>query len=147
MDGQASRQPNLLERPPDEGARLDLLGPVGAHEQDVTRARVEGEALEEPKRGRVGPLEVVQEEHERTLGGSEARGEGLEDEVEAVLGLRRPDLCRWRMLAQEALQTWHHVADDAGATPQHRARPAYPRLLDLRWLLQEPSGHALERLH
>ena len=64
--------------------------PVGAEEQDAGRAKLAGEEPQQEKRGRVGRVQVVQEEHEGpTLGGapeelggsvekSEARPFGLE---------------------------------------------------------------------
>ncbi|MFT3769649.1 MAG: glycoside hydrolase family 1 protein [Minicystis sp.] len=123
-------RPNLVERPLEAVPGADLARPERAEQEHVPALRVRGQGAQRPQRRRVRPLQVVEEEHERSLLGGHGADEGLERGVEAVLGLhraRRRDL-RWipedlaelrDQLGQHAPIRGHGLAD-----PPEGLRPA-----------------------
>lgn len=69
---------------------VDLVVAVGADEQQVTDVRIGDDQLEQAERGRIGPLQVVEEDDQRVLFLAEHVAEVAEHLVEAVLVLDRP---------------------------------------------------------
>jgi len=66
--------------------------------------------LEELQRGCVGPLQIIEEQHQRVLGLGEDAQELRECHVEAVLGLDRPDLRHRRLRDEDALQLGQYLS-------------------------------------
>ena len=70
----------------------DLVVPVGADQQEVPHVRVRDQMLKQVERGRVQPLQIVEEQCERMLRAREHTEESPENHLEPVLRvLRRQD--------------------------------------------------------
>ena len=65
--------------------RRDFVVPIGADQQKMLHLRLGHQVFEEIERGRVEPLQVVQEQGERMLGPGEHAKEPSEDQFEAAL--------------------------------------------------------------
>src|SRR4029078_2221451 len=76
----------------------DLLIPISPDDQEARPLRIGQQETEQRARGRVGRLQIVQEQHDWTL---ERLDEALDEEAEAVLRLRRPELGRRRLAGAE----------------------------------------------
>ena len=84
--------------------RRDFVVPIGADQQKMLHLRLGHQVFEEIERGRVEPLQVVQEQGERMLGPGEHAKEPSEDQFEAALrGLGRKLRDR-RLLANDELE-------------------------------------------
>ena len=111
----------------------DLVVAVPAEDQEVGRRLVPGQDLHQLEGGEVGPLEVVEEEHERVLGAGEGPDEPGKDPVQPPAGLVRADVGDRRLGAHEELDLGQDVGHDPAARPQGSAgaapgpRPPGPR--------------------
>ena len=88
--GQAHLACEQLVAQRDEGVRgAHFVVAVRADEQQAALVAGEHEQLDHPQRGRIGPLQVVQEQHQRMPGAGEDFDEAGEQAVQAQLGLCR----------------------------------------------------------
>ena len=76
--GQRARQPRR---------RVELVVAVGAHQHQAAAVAAGQQRLEQRQRGRVGPLQVVEEQHQRVLRPRDRGDEVLQHALEAVLRL------------------------------------------------------------
>ena len=104
-----------VERPRERVSRVDLRIAVGAQEQQVAIVRIARPQFDEPERGRVGPLQIVQEEHERVLWPGDHAQEGREYEVEAILRLLGSELRSRRLRAEDSLELGNDVDENLAA--------------------------------
>ena len=99
---------------------------IGADEKHVTLVARGHELLDHPERGRIGPLQVVEEQHQRAIGGREHVDETRERTVQSKLSLfrchRGDRLCGPHDQRQLGNQFDHH----AQAIAQARAQPQGP---------------------
>ncbi|XXR80435.1 hypothetical protein WMF33_06000 [Sorangium sp. So ce394] len=113
-------------------SRVDLVVAVGADHEQVAALRIRQEQREEPERGEIRPLQIVEEEDQRVLRRGEDAQEALKYKVEPVLGLGRPELGHGRLGADDELQLRQQVDEDLPAlaeggrelAPQARERLA-----------------------
>ena len=74
--------------------RIEVGVPVGADDRQPARAGVPGQELQQPDRALVGPVQVVQDEHQRSRGGG--GGQSVGDRIEQLEAGIRPGLGRPR---------------------------------------------------
>jgi hypothetical protein len=86
-----------------------LVVAVGPNPQDGGRLRLGQLLLDQPQAGQVCPLQVIQEHHERLLGGGEHPQELADHPVEAVLRLVGGQLLERRLLAHHHFQLRNQV--------------------------------------
>src|SRR5688572_28754391 len=102
--------------------RADLVVAVGAYYEEV-RALGRGEdQLEQAQRGRVGPLQIVEEERERMRRRREHLEERLERELEAMLRLGRAELGHRSRRADHQLELGNKIHDHARVRSQRGAQ-------------------------
>ena len=87
-----------LQRPQQRVSGTDLVVPVGADQQQVPHLRVRDQMLDEVERGRVQPLQIVEEQRERMLRPGEHAEEAPEHQLEAVLRVLRRQIRDRRLL-------------------------------------------------
>jgi hypothetical protein len=63
---------------------VELVGPVGANQQDVPHLRFCDQVLKEFERGSIQPLQIVQEQRERMLWLGERAEEAAENHLESI---------------------------------------------------------------
>ena len=93
------------------------------------RWRVSGwvnRSCEEPEAGRIGPLEIVEEERERVLLLGEHPDEVPEHDAEPVLRLGRRQLGDRRLPADDELDLRDHVDDELSVDPEGVEQPLPP---------------------
>lgn len=101
---------------------VDLVVAIGADEEHVAALRIGRQAHDEIDRGEVGPLEIVEEEHERVAALRERRDQALDGGLEAVAGLRGRDLLERWLRPDELLELGDHGDEGAAALARERAR-------------------------
>jgi hypothetical protein len=117
-----ARRAQLLER---DGKRVgggDLGVAPGSHEQHVVVVRIAGERLEQRERGNVGPLQIVQEEHERPRGHGERLQRLHQHAAEAVARLRGGQARGRRLFADQLPGLGHGLDEHGGVHPQQRVQ-------------------------
>ena len=82
------------------------------------RIRRGGQRVEQPEGRAVGPLQIVQEEHERVLPRGEQAHEGLKREMEAGFGLDRADRRKRGRRSHEPLELGRKIGDHARVVPE-----------------------------
>src|SRR5262245_58054398 len=95
----------------------DLIVSIGTHQQEVMCLGIGCQALEQLECGRIKPLQIVEEEHERTLRLSKHTEKSTEDAMESILGVLRRQIGDRRLLADNERQ----VGDQARNEPTVRA--------------------------
>ncbi len=101
------RQPRVLQRGHggEQGvAGLDLVVAISTHQQQVAQRRARQHRFEQLQRRAVGPLQVVEKEHQRLLGAGLAGDEILERQAQPVVGLGRRQRRRRRQRLHHAEQ-------------------------------------------
>lgn len=136
------RQHNLLDscssfadglEGPHQGMReTDLVVTVGPDQQQVPDIRLANQPLQEFKRCRVQPLQVVEEQHKRVLGSCKRAEEPPEHHLEAVLRILRRQIGNGRLLPDEVLELGDEV-DDQLTMRAERLRHAIGPLPSRSW--------------
>ena len=111
---------------------VDLVVAVGADQQQVLHVGLGQQLLDQIERGRVEPLQIVEEQRERMLRPREHADEAPEHQLEAALRLLRRQLRDRRLLADDELHFGDQVDDRAarsapaprGSASRHRASSA-----------------------
>ena len=114
-----------LHRRGDGGPDAGLFRPQRRDDEQAREIRRRGEGLEQPQGGGIGPLEIVQEQHERMLPAGQGAQEGLEHAVHPALVSDRLDRRQRWGRADEPLQLGRQVGDHPGVLSQ-RVREALP---------------------
>ena len=107
--------------------RRDFVVPIGADQQKMLHIRLGHQVFEQIERGRVEPLQVVQEQGERMLRPGEHAKEPSEDQFEAALRVLRRKLRDRRLLANDELRVRGADRPSTGRsdpTPPERIAPA-----------------------
>jgi len=107
-------------------ARVDFVVPVGADQEKEFHPRAGEERAEEAQRRRVGPLQVVDEDHQRMLALRQRAHEVLEDELEPVLRLGGGERRRRRLLAQDELDLRNEFRQDTRVGAERFREPRAP---------------------
>ena len=116
-----------FELPHERVRGADFVVAVGADQQQVADVRVGRPVLEEVERGRVEPLQVVEEQGERMPGPGEDAEEAAEDQLEAALRLLRRQLGDRRLLADDELQLRDQVDHELAVRTERGAERLAPR--------------------
>lgn len=112
--------------------------------QHALQARRRPQPAEEPQRGVVRPLEVVQEHHQRRVQPGHGPHEPGEQEVEPVPGLEIAERRDLRLGADDQLEPRDHL-DQGAAVPAQRLEQDAPRLREgILALAQEVVHQPLE---
>ena len=82
--------------------------------------------LQDRQRGRIGPLQVVEEEHQRRFFAGAGFHEASKRALEAGLRLVRWQRGDLRLLAEGDHQLGNHVDDDASIVTERQAQPPPP---------------------
>ena len=106
------RGPDASRRWPHDDA-IDVAGAVGPDDQHRAQFRLRGDRDEQLQRRGVGPLQVLEEQHERRSRLDQRPHERDEEALKPVLGLHRTDLDDGRRLADELLQLGDALGEDA----------------------------------
>ncbi len=136
----------LREHERERVGAVDLVVAVGADDQEVPCPRVREQEANQAERGAVGPLEVVEEDRQRVLAPGKHVDEALEDEVEAVLRLGRPDHGHRLLLAHDQRDLGDHVDHHLAARPEGLVEALAQRGYLLLALGEELADQALEGL-
>src|SRR2546422_208070 len=107
-------------------ARVDFVVPVGADQEKEFHPRAGEERAEKAQRRRVGPLQVVDEDHQRMLALRQRAHEVLEDELEPVLRLGGGERRRRRLLAQDELDLRNEFRQDTRVGAERFREPRAP---------------------
>ena len=107
----------------------DLVVPVGADQQEVPDLRLGGQVLQQIKRRRVEPLQVVQKQHEGMFGPGKDADEAPQNSMKTVLRLQRWKVGNGRRLADDQFQFRDQI--------QHQSCVGTERLIQGR----SPSNH------
>src|SRR6185295_1516292 len=89
--------------------RGDFVVPVCADQQHMSHIGVSQQVFEQIQRGRVEPLQIVEEQRQRMFRSSEYREEAAEDELKTSLGVLRWQLVDRRLLANDESQLRNQV--------------------------------------
>jgi hypothetical protein len=116
--------------------RTDLIVPVGANQQQVFDFGVRNEMLEEVKRCRIQPLQIIEEQCERVLLASERSEEAPENHLEAVVRILRREVGNGLLFTDNEFDLGDKV-DDELAVRAYRVPQRSPPLLHLRFVLCE----------
>src|SRR5271166_5233896 len=84
-----SRASNDCQLPHQRRGGIDLVGPIGADQQQMLNVRLRQQILDEVERRRVEPLKIVEEERQRMFCRCEDADEAPERALEAPLRLLR----------------------------------------------------------
>ena len=103
-----------------------LGGAVGADQQQMAQALVLHHLAQQAARGTVGPLQVVDEQHQRCLGTGQRRAAQQHGAHEAVLGLGRPQRQQRRRRAQQQGQVGHGFGHHGGVAGQRGVQGRAP---------------------
>src|SRR6266540_1087073 len=82
--------------------------------------------LQEGEAGRVDPLQIVQEEHERVFLLREHSDEVMKHNAESILCLGRWQSRNGSLRANDKLYRWNHVHDQLAVDSQHRTKLVSP---------------------
>ena len=97
---------------------VDLVVAIGADEQHVALVARGHEQLDHPQGGHIGPLQVVEEQHQRAASGREDVDETGKHTVQAELGLRRRHRGRRLGGADDERQLGNQVDHHDQSAPQ-----------------------------
>ncbi|MNS57702.1 hypothetical protein D3C72_905980 [compost metagenome] len=106
--------------------RAHLVVAVRADEQEGRALAALEQPLHERERGRVAPLQVVEEEHQRVLGAREGANQALNRHQKAVLLLGGVQGDHRRRLADHPGELRHQIDGDAPVRPEGRHQPFAP---------------------
>ena len=112
----------------------DLVVAVGADDQQPAEVGIGEERAQQREGRRIGPLEVIEEDHQGMSRGSEHRQELLKQQGEPVLRLRGPEDRHGGLLPDDVLDGRDDVDDDLRVDPERleqRVLPSPHRLLAL----------------
>ena len=126
------------------GAHLVIA--IGPHEQQAQVRRRADQVAHELEGGRVRPLQIVQEDHQRTIPAGEHPQEAGDDRLEADLGLGRGQLLDRRLGPEDQPEFGDQVDHEAGVLTQRLGQPPGPVLDPLGALGQDRSQQLAERL-
>ena len=101
---------------------VDLVVPVGPDQQQMPYLRMGDQVLEEVKRRRVQPLQVVEEQRERVLLAREHTEEAPENHLKAVFGVLRRQVRDRRLFPDHELQFGNEVDDELAVRAQRFAQ-------------------------
>ena len=134
-------------QPPNQGVRWrDFVVPVGPHQEQVAQLGPGRQMLEQIERGRVEPLQVVEEQRQRMLGPGEDAEEVSEHQLEAALRILRRQLRHRWLRTDEQFQLGDEGHDELSVWTQRLPKGLAPeRQLGLA-LCQKVTDQALERL-
>jgi hypothetical protein len=124
----------------------ELVVAVGADQQEIAQVRPGRQVLEQVERGRVQPLQVVEEQRQRMLRAREDGEQAVEHELEAPLRIRGRQLRHRRLRAEKELELRdqrHHERPVAAQCLAKRLAPA--RQLGVA-LAQQRADQALQGL-
>src|ERR1700712_2527043 len=99
------------ERSHERMTTADFTVPIGANDQQVATRRVGKRSIKELQRSLIGPLQIVQEQHQRVRSRGKDPHEILKDQVETVLlfgGTQRRDV---RLRADDELQLGNQIEE------------------------------------
>ena len=82
----------------------DFVVPIGADQQQVPHIRMDQQVFEQIERGRIEPLQIVEEERQRMLRPGEHSQEAPEHQLEASLRVLGGSSGTGRLLADDELQ-------------------------------------------
>ena len=123
-----------------------LVVAVGPDNQQVLHVRIGNQVLQEFKRCRVQPLQIIEEQRERMLRLGEHAEEPPEHQLKAVLRISRWQVWNGRLFPDNDL----HLRDEVGnklPTRTHRLRQGTPPLVHIRFALDEDlTDQSLESL-
>jgi hypothetical protein len=117
----------LRERTSQGMGRIDLVVAVGPDQQQRVDLGGGEQRLQQIQRRAVGPLEIVQEDDQGMLAPAEGAEEVLEDQPEAILGLRRPQGGRGRLRPQDRGHFGNHFGQHGRRAAERVAQPQPPR--------------------
>ena len=130
-----------------QGVRaVDLVVAVGADEEEIAAGGVAHQERQQPERAGVGPLQIVEEEDQGVRGLGEDAEEALEDDVEPVLRLGRPERGHLGLRADQQRHLGDHVGDDAAVRAERRDELGAPRRHPLLLAGEELADELLEGL-
>src|SRR5262245_20968948 len=104
----------------------DLVVPIGADQQEVLQLEACQQVLEQVERGRVQPLQVVEEEGERMLGSGEDADEAPEYLLEACLRIQRRQLGHGWLFSDDVLQLRDQLDHQQAVRIQRLAKGVAP---------------------
>src|SRR6266542_102376 len=106
--------------------RIDLVVAVSANQEKVLNALAREKRLEQTQCRRVGPLQVVEKDHQRMVLARQRADEILEDELEPVERLRGAKSGRRRLLTDDQLDLRDDFGQDAPLRTQARGQSSAP---------------------
>ena len=132
---------------PQRMSSIDLVVPIGADQHQVLQIGPGQQVLNQIERGRVEPLEIVEEQRQWMIGACENTYESSEHDLEAVLRLLRGKLRNGRLFSYDQLQFGDEVDDEPSIWAQRLMKGLTPaRQLGV-VLAQKRSHKTLESLH
>ena len=119
--------------------KIDIT--VGADHEEALRRHQTHEMLEEGHRGAVGPVEVVEYQHDGDVAGAgdEEPADSVEDAVPLLLGWNR----RRRSVGEETAQSRNQLSDGAGGVAEVAAQ--FRHLAQRRLGLQQLDERTVRR--
>ena len=125
---------------------IDLVVAVGADQQQMVYVLLAEQIHEQIERGRVEPLQIVEEERQRMFGPRENADEPPEHQLETPLCVLWREFGDRRLLADDEVQFGDEVDHEPSVRPQRLAQRVAPaRQLDLA-LTEKRPYQALKRL-
>ncbi len=105
--------------------RQDFVVPVRPEQEQVLHARLQ-EVPEHVEARAVGPLEVIEEQHERMLGARDDGEDALQEQVEAVLGFFDRDVGHRWLRSDQQLELRHETHEEAPVRPERLLQGGAP---------------------
>ena len=125
---------------------IDLVVAVGADHEQPSKIRIGEQGVQQREGRRIGPLQVVEEDHQRVGRRGEHAEEPLEQEVEPVLGLRGSQDRHRGLLPDDELHGRDDVDDDLAIDSQGAEQRIVPPANSLLAFRQQLPHEAPERL-
>src|SRR5262249_31102848 len=107
-----------VERPHEGMGRGDLVVPIRADQQQMPHSGLGQQMFEQIERGRVEPLQIIEEQSKGMLGASEHCQETPEDQEKTSLRVLGRQFREWLLLADDEFQVRDQVHHKLAMWPQ-----------------------------
>ena len=97
---------------------IQLVIAVGTHQEHAANLGAGEQRRQQPQRGGIGPLQIVEEQDQRVFRLCQRRHEVLYDPLKAVLRLDASELDRYRLCTDDELQFRHHSNQHAAVAAE-----------------------------